>query len=58
MVYCEKLLLLELDEVSVRTESSLEMYLWAILWQLILIYRRVIIEDSDLNRSEPIAGKI
>lgn len=58
MVECERLVFLELEETPSRNGKCIDLYMWASLWQLILIYRRMMTEDSQFIGSEPNTGKI
>lgn len=58
MVDCERLVFLELEKKpSSRNGGCIDLYMWANLWQLILIYRRMMTEDSQFIGSEPNTGK-
>ncbi|POS73681.1 hypothetical protein DHEL01_v207924 [Diaporthe helianthi] len=52
LIACEKEILLGLDELSQDGARLIELPLWACMWQMILIYRRVVAACSNLARGQ------
>lgn len=52
LIACEKEILLELDEMSPDGARLIELPLWACIWQMILIYRRLVAGSSNVAHSQ------
>lgn len=55
LVACEKEILLELDELSPDGARLMELPLWGCIWQMILIYRKLVSGYSKIARSQPVS---
>ncbi|KAL2283385.1 hypothetical protein FJTKL_09991 [Diaporthe vaccinii] len=56
LIACEKEILLELDELSPDGARLIELPLWACIWQLILIYRKMVSGYSNRARSQSVGS--
>lgn len=56
LIACEKEILLDLDELSPDGARVIELPLWACIWQMILIYRQLVIGYSNLARSQLVSS--
>lgn len=54
LLACEKEVLLELDELTPNDARLIELPLWACIWQMVLIYRKLVAGYSNVARSQSV----